>query len=154
MGQKAAGSELLLKILARTIGELIFDAGAEIHIFSTRGGLGDADAGLGQLRTHVAAAVHDPVLRHELLHNFLVAEAVLQCGYNGLGPDAAHCALERKLGYRSLDHQDDYISNADLLGGIGGLKAGDVELAVGIAKDHAVPGHLGQRQHERRRGPA
>ena len=63
-------------------------------------------------------------------------------GYNGLGPDAAHCALERKLGYRSLDHQDDYISNADLLGGIGGLKAGDVELAVGIAKDHAVPGHL------------
>ena len=44
-------------------------------------------------------------------------------------------AYDYVAGLREVSHK-----YADLLGGIGGLKAGDVELAVGIAKDHAVPG--------------
>ena len=138
MRQQPSGGKFLFQVVAHLICELVLDAGSEIHILRAGGGLGYADARLWQLSSHISAAVHDALLRNQLLHDLLVAKAVLERDDDRLRPHAAHSTLESQLGYRCLDHDDDDIANADFFRRICRIKAGDVEFPVRIPKNHAV----------------
>ena len=141
-GLRAAGGEALLQVLAGRAGDVVHLARAEVEVLHARARLADADARLGQLGAHVAAAEKYAPGGEVLLEDLLVAQAVLQRDNNRVGTGDELGRLAGHVGDRGLHHDYDYVHLRHALGGIGGLEARHVELAVGIAEDHAVRGNL------------
>ena len=144
LGKASALGEDLGEVLAGLVGDRTVFQRAEVHQRALDLG-GDAAARLAQLGAQSAGAAEDAVGREVPEKDVVVAETVNQGDQNGVRSDAGHRALHGVLQLGRLGDEDDDVHNADVVGGVGGLKA--VQVVVGIGVDDELKAVLRDLVH-------